>query len=103
MNKTVECLNKAFEEDPNAIHALMCNKVPCNVDLADDEFIIVSANRVHYHDDKNYFQVGALGLLNGVLEANGLPRVTAKFSDTPSLDGRHKLEGFIEYNEEDYL
>jgi hypothetical protein len=90
----VEALNMAFKADPNAIHSLMCNRVPCNQFLADDQFVQVDAPPVL--PDGN-FQVGALGLVNAVLAANGLPLVAAKFSDEKDSEGRSKLLGFCEY------
>lgn len=90
----VKALNMAFKADPNAIHSLMCNRVPCNQFLADDQFVQVDASPVL--PDGN-FQVGALGLVNAVLAANGLPLVAAKFSDEKDSEGRAKLLGFCEY------
>jgi hypothetical protein len=90
----VEALNMAFKVDPNAIHSLMCNRVPCNQFLADDQFVQVDVSPVL--PDGN-FQVGALGLVNAVLAANGLPLVAAKFSDERDSEGRSKLLGFCEY------
>ncbi len=90
---TVEALNIAFKADPNAIHSLICNRVPCNQFLADDKYVQVEAPPVLA--DGN-FQVGALGLINAVLAANGLPLVAVKFSDKDT-DGRSKILGFCEY------
>lgn len=91
---TAEVLNMAFKADPNAMHALICNRVPCNRSLADDPFVQVDESPVL--PDGN-FQVGALGLVNAVLAANDLPRVAAKFSDEKDSEGRAKFLGFCEY------
>lgn len=90
----VECLNKAFEADPNAINALMINRVPCNLEFAHHPLIPVDESRVL---NPGLFQVGALGLVNGVLAAHGLPLVAAKWDDTPDAEGRHRLLGFTEF------
>jgi len=94
VNKTVEVLNSAFKADPNAMHALMCNRVPCNKLLADDPYIPVDTTPVL---DGENFQIGTLGLLNGVLEANGLSKVGMIFSEDVDEKGRRKFLGFIEY------
>jgi hypothetical protein len=94
-NKTVEILNEAFAKDPNAIHALMANRYPCNRALADDPYIQVDKIPVI---DGEHFQVGALGLINGILAANGMPLVASKWSTDKDDESRPKLEGFCEYN-----
>lgn len=91
---TVDVLNVAFQADANAIHSLICNRVPCNQLLADDQFVQVDTPPVL---PEGNFQVGALGLVNAVLAANGLPLVAAKFSDETDSEGRSKLLGFCEY------
>lgn len=93
--KSVEALNAAFKSDPNAIHALVCNRVPCNHELAEDKFVQVEASQVL--PDGN-FSVGALGLVNAVLAANGLPLIAAKFSDEKNSNGSSSFIGFCEYN-----
>jgi hypothetical protein len=93
MNKTVEILNRAFASDPNAMHVLMCNYVPCNEKLADDEHIIVINPPAL---DWGNFRVGFLGLLNGILAANGLPKVAMMWSEDRE---KPKFLGFCEYTE----
>ena len=88
-NKTVDCLNKAFKADPDAIHALMVNRVPCNTDLANDEYVMISANKIL--SDESY-TVGTLGLINGILAANNLPLVAMIVDDK---DQKH-IYGFCE-------
>jgi hypothetical protein len=95
---TVTCLNEAFERDPGAIHTLIVNRIPCNAALADDPLIQVGLGFASVkNEDQQYFQVGALGLINGVLAANGLPLVAVKFSDEPDEYGRRTILGFQEY------
>jgi len=90
---TAEALNAAFRADPNAVNSLMCTRIPCNQALADDRFVQVDTSPWPY----GHFQVGALGLVNAVLEVNNLPLVAAKFSDELDADGRARFLGFCEY------
>ena len=90
----IELLNAAFVADPGAILSLMINRVPCNESLAEDPFIIVEKTPVI----ENSWRVGALGLINGILNANDLPIVAMKWSE-PNEDGVCTLLGFCEYNE----
>jgi hypothetical protein len=94
MSKTVQALQVAFDSDPNAIHTLIVNRVPCNQFLADDPFVHTFQPPVL---PRGNWQVGAIGLVNAVLAANGLPLVAVKFSDEKAADGRSKLVGFCEY------
>lgn len=92
-NKTVDCLNKAFKADPDAIHALMVNRVPCNTDLANDEHVFVSVNKIL--SDKSY-TVGVLGLINGILSANDLPLVAMVIDDGADVKDIKHFYGFCE-------
>lgn len=92
-SKAAQALQAAFEADPCAVHSLMANRVPCNMALADDPFVVVDKSPVL---ETECFQVGALGLINAVLVVNGLPLVTAEFSD-PDKDGQRKVIGFCDY------
>lgn len=92
-SKAAQALQAAFEADPCAMHSLMVNRVPCNMALADDPFVVVDKSPVL---ETECFQVGALGLINAVLVANGLPLIAAEFSD-PDEYGRRKVTGFCDY------
>lgn len=94
MSKTIDALQAAFASDPNAIHALIVNRVPCNRLLADDPFVAVEQPPVL---PTGNYQVGPLGLVNAVLAANDLPLVAVKFSDEKDSKGCAKLLGFCEY------
>lgn len=94
IEKVVAALNAAFAADPCAIHALIVNRVPCNQALADDPFVQVDCPPVLR---EGLFQVGAIGLINGVLAAIGLPLAATMFSDEKDDDGRSKLLGFTVY------
>lgn len=85
---SVAALNMALHADPGAVYALLSNLVPCNRQLADDPHIPV--RRVEVLEGE-HFELGALSLINGVLLANGLPMVEAKWEG----EGRErKLVGF---------
>lgn len=90
----VSVLNSAYAADPAAIHALICNRVPCNLALADHPTIPVETNRVATGET---FSVGALGLVNGVLEAICGKRVAVQFSNEKDERGAHRIVGFQEY------
>jgi len=79
-------LNQACEDDPIAIHSLICNRVPCNEKLVDHPHIVVTDSKV-----TKGFHVGALGLINGVLGSLNLPHIAIKWTE----DG--KFIGFCEY------
>lgn len=97
LSKTAECLNSAFAADPNAIHALIVNRVPCNQALVDHPQIYVDMLTVV---DSSMAQATLLGVLNGVLVANGLPRVATKWTTESDEQGRRKLLGFCDYAED---
>lgn len=87
-----EALNIAFQSDPDAIRALMINRVPCNRMLADDQFVQVDEDK-NMHGE--HFSVGAIGLVNAALAAHGLPLVAGKWE--MNEEGPSKLVGFCEY------
>ena len=92
MNKTVELLNNAFKKDPAVIRAFMCNHIPCNEEFANDEHIVVEMDR---NIDGIFFNATVLGLINGVLSANNLPLIAAKWEYNE--DKPNKFLGFQEY------
>jgi hypothetical protein len=94
MSLAAEALQRAFEADPNAMHSLICIRVPCNQAMADDPHVIVDRPPALVGD---FWQVGILGVLNGVLDAHGLPKVAAKFTAEVDEDGRSKIIGFCDY------
>lgn len=95
MNKSVELMNRLFRTDPNAVHALLINRVPCNEEFSNDPDVPVDNVRVF--SDPMY-QVGALGLINGILSANGQPMIAVMWSERDA-DGCSKMIGFCEYTE----
>jgi hypothetical protein len=92
LSPAAAALNEAFTRDPQAIHALLVNRVPCNMALGDDPFVIVEPNQVI----DGGWTVGTLGVVNAVLAANGQPLVAAKFS-IPKNGEKALLLGFCDY------
>lgn len=86
----VEILNSAFAADQNAIHALCVNRVPCNTELAEHEFVEVMESPTL---KGRCFQVGVVGLLNGLLVSAGLGKIAMRFSEADS-SGVKKIIGF---------
>lgn len=90
-NPAVRVLASAFKSDPDAIRSLICNRIPCNSELANHPFVVVDAS-VHATYGE-VFSVGALGLINGILAANNLSLVAGVFTD----EDHPRLLGFCEY------
>lgn len=78
----IDCLQTAFDADPQAMHALVCNRVPTTQGMVDHPHVICEPNPVL---DDNPPTVGMLGVLNGVLEAAGLHKIASKW-DAPPID-----------------
>lgn len=93
MSKASEILQRAFDADPNAMHALTVNRVPCNHRLADDPDVIVDNPPVLRLGN---FSVGMLGVLNGILSAVDQPKVAYRLSEEADEEGRRKFLGFCD-------
>ena len=93
----LQTLNEAYAADSNAMHALICNRVPCNKNLADHPTIQVNVNKVTPEES---FAVGMIGVINGIIERATGKRVAAKFSE-PDSEGQRQLIGFCEYKPKD--
>lgn len=94
----VRVLNEAFAADPGAMHALMHNVVPCNIQLADHPTIVVQGlpnldTNAHSHS----FTISPIGLLNGVLSAITDKRVMSVWDDSDK--DNVVLQGFGVYGE----
>lgn len=61
VDKAIQVLNEALEQDSNAIHALIRHRVVCNAALADHRSI-----QVGQYTDSKLFHVGLLGIINGI-------------------------------------
>jgi hypothetical protein len=91
-NPTVELLNRILKYDAGATTCLLTQTyVPCNVLIVEDEHVI--AHPIPCETQPEQFMLGALGLINGILAANGLPKVASKWSN----DCPPRLLGFQEY------
>lgn len=99
-NKIVDTLNECFKADPAAMRALICNRVPCNLELANHPTVQVGTI-----PGTATFEVGFMGVLNGILASEGLPLVAVKFyspgeDDSDEYDiNKHinHIVGFCEY------
>lgn len=89
--KIVEALNEAFDDDQNAMHALVNNRIPCNDQMARRSLLVCSKNVT-----ADGWSIGAMGLLNGALLAADMPIVAIKFSE-PDKSGRSRIVGFQVY------
>ena len=87
--KVIAVLNSAFEADEQAMTGLFDNFVPCNEDLANHDVI-----RVGKKDGESEFHISAMGVINGLLEVLGIPRVASVWDGTSEGD---VLVGFCEY------
>jgi len=94
LNVCLRVLNEAYAADPAAIHALLCNRVPCNKKLADHKTIQVEMNKVA---SKNSFAVGMLGVINGIVEELTGESVAVEFSE-PDDNNVRRIIGFVKYS-----
>jgi hypothetical protein len=93
--RAVDALNEAFKRDPAAMHALVATGIPCNQALADDPFIIVDQMPVLKGGPYHSVRLG--GVLAGIMDAIGLPKIATHWSDLTDDDGRKKMIGFCVY------
>lgn len=61
--QAVEVLNRIHQADPTVLPALIGHRVPCNEELADDPSVQVGVLESGY-------EVGILGVINGLIGAN---------------------------------
>lgn len=87
----VRVLNKAFAVDPAAMHAMLCNRIPCNQAMADDPTIVVMPSVV------GGYTLGLMGIVNGMLGELAQPLASACYADEIDPDGSHWLLGFCRY------
>ena len=93
LNDVVTLLNSAFAADPAAINALMSNRVPCNDALADHPTVLVEKQPVA----GDHYAVGALGLINAVVETLIGHRVATSWTKGTDAAGAHEMLGFTKY------
>ncbi len=94
MRVALEVLNTAFKKDPQAIHALVCNRVPCNSKLASDDFVVVRENRVL---GEEACCVGAMGLVNAVVKSITGKIIAVQWADPEPGKDYGTMIGFCEY------
>lgn len=88
--KVIDALNGAAAANKAAIHALIVHRVPVGAEMVDDPFMIVD----QIGDDAS-ITLGMLGVLNGCLNAIGLPRLCAVWEKVP--DQVDNFVGFALY------
>lgn len=93
LDAVLRILNEGFKADPGAMHALCSNRVPCNAALALHPSILVGDVPTGARPQSELFCVGAIGLLNGVVEALTGERVAQKWTD----EKRPTMLGFCRY------
>jgi hypothetical protein len=70
--KAVDLLNEIHALDPTVLMALINYRVPCNAEFADHPTVQVSKiPDEECHDDERPYQVGFLGILNGIFGVAG--------------------------------
>lgn len=94
----VDCLQSAFAADPNAMHSLVCNSVPCNQALADHPHVVVNDVPVL---TAMMYRVSMVGVICGILDAAGLPKIAHKWSGPIFEDGGSEFLGFCRYQPPD--
>lgn len=77
IQKTVDFLNELLEIDRCTITALFSSRICCNSLLADHPTVQVGVL------SKNYFQVGMIGILNGLfgIDEHGWGHIIADYED----------------------
>lgn len=95
----VRALNDAFAADPAAMHAMLCNRVPCNQALADHPSVVVTELPMLKTPSPQY-AITTLGLINGVLSPLTGKRVMSVWDDAdpanPVLQGFEVYAGKVE-------
>jgi len=85
----VKVLNRAIQADPEAVLALINNRVECNEALAVDPTI-----QIKNYPDPNKFEVGLLGVINGVIgirDSDGWGYITLVEDDDKTIPPKFEL------------
>jgi len=87
----VDLLNDCFKRDPQAINALIANRVLCNGALADHPTVQV---RMETHEGGYTYRVGLLGMLNGIfgVDDDGQGAIVMYIDDAGKLIGFGVME-----------
>jgi len=94
IDTVINVLNRALKADPGAVREVFAHRTPCNKDLAHDPTVQV----LQCCDGD--LTVGALGLINGIVEEMTGERVVAIYDDVGG--NGFELVRFEVYNESDY-
>lgn len=98
ISTALSVLSEAFKADPAAMHALVCNRVPCNPELADHPTIQVEETPVYDPTfDTTHCSVGLLGIINGILEPITGQKISTVWKNIDAQNGRPEMTGFSRY------
>lgn len=88
----IKVLNRIHATDPTVLNALIEHRVPCNSELVKDPTVQVVTNG-------EGFQVGLLGIINGIfgVQEDGKGYIAADY--VANDDGSRTLCGFIRWGE----
>lgn len=98
VDTTLGVLQDAFAADPGATQALMTNRIPCNKTLANHETIVAGVSRGDGTSEDSTYEVGAIGLINGIVLALTGRRVAIQ-TNKPNALGNDVLVGFQEWKD----
>jgi hypothetical protein len=96
VEEAVDYLNDLCDCDVAAMHALVCNRVPCGEALADHESCQVLPQ-------SDSFFVGMLGVINGMFgtDENGYGQIEIVFRDSPEKNWNDFIGFRVRPNETD--
>lgn len=85
-------LNRLFQADPALTHSLMTNRLSASEKIVNDPYFICSPNVLV----PNSYNIGILGIINGILWENGDPEVVAmQFTPIEENSSKTIFTGFI--------
>lgn len=82
-DKALETLNNACSYDENAIHALICNRVPCDKSMGEHSDLYVETKHGLFGDN---YQLTVMGLVQGLVEAMTGCKLRASFTVNENLE-----------------
>jgi hypothetical protein len=90
LDKIVEVLNSAVQNDPVAMKNLLGNRVPCNEALANHPLVQSAECDFEFDDEqgsqkKTLDSIGALGVINAIVEKLTGQRVAAEYDEEDNL------------------
>ena len=94
LQSLVELLNETIKLDPTAINQLIDFHTPTNNDIADHPHIMVGET-FHQDDTIDHYNLGMLGLLNGLTDKYGY-RLVASYHNKDLI--KFELVSVEEYN-----